>query len=344
MIIEKSELSKVKILEKILELTDADISNIEASLIIGSESNIITSTGRLRLQTDLNIQEASEDKEFSVMFSDLFDLCKLFTTKTNIEIVVEDKKLIFSGLQGKEMVIKEVPILASEILPKARMNVSSVDTEEILVGLQSLKKIIRDVPQIKGEQYVELEEIHHKISMYGYSDVELCLFSYITDNESRSNRLFLNEDDIKIISETIKQLKVLDVGIGTGKNSILISGNGIEVVYNIKQKDNELSVANLISQVMMKSNFLPKPFNGMKINNSLQKNFVYVDKVDDKFVLTNEEKKSTVCWPYKVNKMVSSNVDIDFIYYDTVRQILKLSINNSTDYYIFPKKTKKESL
>lgn len=343
MLIEKSELSKIKIIDKILENSDVDISKLEASLIIGTKSYLIVSSNKIRLQAEINIQEVKEDKSVVVAFVDVLDLCKVFTTKTNIEITIEKSKIIFSGLQGKETVIKEMVLLNSEASNKMRVNVSCVDTEEILVGATSLKKMIRTIPQLlSGNPYIELQEIHHKLCMYGYSDVELCSFEIITDNESRGNQLFLDDADMKILIEIIKQLKALEIGIGTSKNSIFISANGIDIIYNVKNKDSEISIISLIDNIKDNSNFIPYPFSGMDIDNSLQKNYVYINKIDGKFVLTNKEREGVICWPYRVNKLISSNLEINFLHHDKKNNILRIPINKSTNYYLMPKRDKEK--
>lgn len=343
MIMDKNELAKIAIINKILlsRLSDEEINELVASVVISKkESHIVVWDTRVKIQMELKLQQITATTEFAVAFKDLVTLTKEFTKKANIDVIIENDTVTFNAMQGKEEKEVVIKMLDEKTRSYTKCNTSKIDTSDLLIAVTAVSKIMKDIPQIQSDALLELVETHHKLSMYAYTDIELFSSSHITDNESRSSRVFLDKDEVKFLLEIMKNLKSLEIDFALSNNGFVVSANGIDVLVIAKKKDSDISVSNLIAKVNQNSNYLPLKFNGIELDDELQKDYLRIEKKDDSYILTNRPVNTKNEYSYRINKIFNIKaIDVDILLFEKDSKILKIEFDNSS-YYLMPKSVK----
>lgn len=338
--LEKKELSKIIMAKKLFleEMSEEDINTLNCTIIFAKESFVIIESNNTKIQCQIKIQNVDTELKFNASFKEILKVCETFTKKTDIEIKYTSDKITFIGNVDKEEVKVIVNISKSEKINSkiSESGTFTLSTPELLESLGYTSKILRDVPQINTETLVEIESAWHKLTFATYSDIELMQNSFITENEEEPINMFLNKEEFRIFLNSIKNLKALEIDFSLKNNKYLIAGNGLVMVKNISKKTG-LSVLKIIENIFKKCQFIAIKFNGLDIDTTLQKDYLYFRKNEDGVELTNKEiDNKKFSYSYRANKVFNKN-EINSIMIDKDYHLLLVKEGNY-NYILMPKK------
>lgn len=351
--ISKDELAKILKLKKVLELelSEEEISSLTFNMYIKEnefhtnvvcKKNIIQCVSSIENPENIRLRVAAN-------FNDLLKVCKTFTKKTDIELILNDNEIIFKGIQDKNEVISKLPLskesALNKFLPKNEGN--NLDSLDFLTSLLACHKLAKEMAQIDVESLIKVSLKDNYLQLFANSSNEIlkCFTNYQSMDKIS---FYIEKYKIRAITTLIQESKSFTLKVKIVKEGILVE-SGSYRMYSAKSSKPGLDLEKLVENIEEKMEF-------KTIGKTIEEKTIFERNMNERIAYIEEVNGINVLKSNDINQVFSNISKIEVGYSDkrltdllkikslevekfsiSENNVLKLE-NSYLNYYLLPKK------